>query len=64
MPREARTELETTVDYYADLFVPFLKVCQGKESFVQVREFIDEIYSFLTGCQIYRKDIWNNEEEK
>ncbi len=46
MPREARTELETTVDYYADLFVPFLKVCQGKESFVQVREFIDEIYSF------------------
>ena len=46
MPREARTELETAVDYYADLFVPFLKVCQGKESFVQARKFIDEIYSF------------------
>ena len=44
MPYECSKEIEYAVEYYVDLFIPLLKVCQGKESFDGTKQFIDEMW--------------------
>ncbi|HFI0250425.1 TPA: hypothetical protein ACGO6U_000936 [Streptococcus suis] len=43
-PHMAINEIETAIDYYADLFVPLLDVCLGKKSFNDAKTFIDEMW--------------------
>ena len=47
MPDECTKEIEAAVDYYADLFLPLLKVGQGKATFEDTKEFIDEMWGEL-----------------
>ncbi len=44
MPYECAKEIECAIDYYADLFVPLLNVCQGKTSFNDTKQFIDNMW--------------------
>lgn len=37
------SEIETAIDYYADLFVPFLEVRVGKASYMAIKALIDEM---------------------
>jgi hypothetical protein len=43
-PRMVISEIETTIDYYADLFILLLDVCLGKKSFNDAKVFIDEMW--------------------
>lgn len=43
-PYMAIKEIEAAIDYYADLFVPFLDVCLGKKTYIDVKKFIDEMW--------------------
>ena len=43
-PHMAISEIEATIDYYADLFIPLLDVCLGKKSFNDAKVFIDEMW--------------------
>ena len=44
IPYECTKEIECAIDYYADLFVPLLNVCQGKTSFNDTKQFIDYMW--------------------
>ena len=44
MPYECAKEIECAIDYYADLFVPLLNICQGKTSFNDTKQFIDDMW--------------------
>lgn len=45
MPHESIKEIECAVDYYADLFVPLLNICQGKTTLDETKQFIDDIWA-------------------
>ncbi|MEK6453327.1 hypothetical protein [Caldifermentibacillus hisashii] len=47
MPHESTKEIEVAIDYYADLFVPLLNVCQGKAKFDDIKQFIDDMWGGL-----------------
>lgn len=47
MPDESTKEIETAIDYYSDLFVPLLNVCQGKAKFDDIKQFIDDMWGGL-----------------
>lgn len=44
MPHESAKEIEAAIDYYSDLFVPLLNVCQGKDSFEDTKQFINDMW--------------------
>ena len=44
MPHECIKEIECAIDYYADLFIPLLNVCQGKTSFDNTKLFINDMW--------------------
>lgn len=44
MPHECIKEIECAIDYYADLFIPLLNICQGKTSFDNTKLFIDNLW--------------------
>lgn len=44
MPHECAKEIECAIDYYADIFVQLLNICQGKTSFVDTKQFIDAMW--------------------
>ncbi|MPM05383.1 hypothetical protein SDC9_51673 [bioreactor metagenome] len=44
MPHECAKEIKCAIDYYADLFVPLLNICQGKASFTDTKQFIDDMW--------------------
>lgn len=43
-PYMAIKEIEIAIDYYTDLFIPFLDVCLGKKTFKDTKQFIDEMW--------------------
>ena len=43
-PHMAIKEIEAAIDYYADLFIPFLDVCLGTKSFNDTKIFIDDMW--------------------
>jgi len=43
-PHMAIKEIETAIDYYSDLFVPFLDVCLGMKAFDDAKTFIDDMW--------------------
>ena len=45
-------EIEVAIDYYTDLFIPFLNVCIGKSTFEDVKEIIDVMYGEGMGSEI------------
>lgn len=44
MPHECVKEIECAVDYYADLFILLINVCQGKISYEDTKEYIDAMW--------------------
>lgn len=44
MPQESIKEIETTVDYYSDLFIPLLNVSQGSKTFDETKLFINDMW--------------------
>ena len=44
IPQESIKEIEATVDYYSDLFIPLLDVSQGKKSFDETKLFINDMW--------------------
>ncbi len=44
MPQESIEQIESTIDYYSDLFIPLLNVCQGKKTFEDTKLFIDDMW--------------------
>ncbi|MEX1031712.1 MAG: hypothetical protein WDZ91_16930 [Paenibacillaceae bacterium] len=44
MPHKCAKEVEAAIDYYSDLFVAFLDVCQGKRKFEDTKQFIDDMW--------------------
>lgn len=47
MPDMFLAELETSIQYYEDLFVLILEVSSGKKTYCECKEFIDEIWGVL-----------------
>ena len=47
IPDECAKEIEKAVDYYADLFILLLKVCEGKENFEYAKYFIHEMWGVM-----------------
>jgi hypothetical protein len=46
---ECIKEIECAIDYYADLFIPLLNVCQGKTSFENTKLSIDDMWGTVSG---------------
>lgn len=44
MPQESIKEIEATVDYYSDLFIPLLNVSQGNKTFDETKLFINDMW--------------------
>jgi len=44
IPHECAKEIECSVDYYADLFIPIINVCKDKASYKETKEYIDAIW--------------------
>ena len=44
MPNKCAREIECVINYYADLFIPLLNICQGKSTFENAKEFIDNMW--------------------
>lgn len=44
MPHECAKKIECAIDYYVDLFIPILDICQGKTSFSDTKQFIDDMW--------------------
>lgn len=44
MPHECAKEIECAIDYYADIFIQLLYICQGKTSFVDTKQCIDDMW--------------------
>jgi hypothetical protein len=40
-------EIEAAIDFFVDLFVPFLNICKGEKRFEDIRQFIDNMYGVL-----------------
>ena len=47
MPDMFLAELETSIQYYEDLFVLILEVSSGKKTYCECKEFIDEMWGVL-----------------
>lgn len=45
MPDECAKEIEAAVDYYADLFNSFLKLCEGEESYNNIKDLIKNMWN-------------------
>lgn len=44
MPSECTKEIETTVDYYSDLFILFLKLFEGKDDYNNIKLFVANMW--------------------
>lgn len=43
-PQMCAKEIECAVDFWSDLFIPLLNVCQGKASFAETKRFIEAMW--------------------
>lgn len=44
-PSMVLREIESAVDYYADLFIVFVNVCEGRATFEETKQVIDDLYN-------------------
>lgn len=44
LPNEYAKEVECTIDYFVDIFVPLLNVGQGNNSFADTKQLIDDMW--------------------
>ena len=43
-PKMYAKEIECAVDFWSDLFIPMLNICQGKASFAEAKQFIEAMW--------------------